>query len=582
MSVLEFINRAIKTLPKHRRGALYFNGLFRILLASLDVIGVLFLGVAAALASGTTIESASLTGQLLKFFGIPDNGQGLIIFGLLALFFFVVKAAAAIFLSQWAANTLARLETDFSVLSFESLFVKGMRDFTDEGVSKIQRTLLHSTKMIYGYGMAYFSVAVGEVALIVTISVVLGILNPLLLLTLGLYLGAVGWFTNKFVGGRLSKLSSQFEQSSISAARSIAQGLGARRELITSGKTSFMIGIFREQREVAAKSEGQTSVFSSLPRYLLEGALMLGFTGFLIWRGIQPTTEINISMVTIFVAGMFRIVSSMLPLQGALGVLTQSAASADLALEMLESIPSGEPGLPSENKEKRISPHESAPSLEFSDVSFGHQGTGKYLFSNLNATVFANQMLLISGASGTGKSTLAEMIIGLRTDYEGKITIDRTEVRDSFGGRLASVGYVPQRPEIVDGSIEENISFERGTASDQRLLQESLIASGLDEVVDALAYGSKTDLSEQNGIKFSGGQLQRLGIARVVYQSSKLLVLDEPVSSLDSRASLEIIKLINRLKSSRTIVVISHKYLDEFEWDTHIKIGDKTTDVRSR
>lgn len=574
MNLISFIRRAYATLP--RRGRIFYgaNVLLRVLFSALDVLGVIFLGVAAALASGTKIDGHSLTGAVLQRVGIPSSGEGLIFFGCLALVFFVGKSVAAIFLSRWAASQLAQIETSVSVDSFGKVFTSGNRDFSSEGVSRIQRALMHSTQMIYGYGMTYLAIAVGEASLIVSIGIILAFVNPLAFFGLGFYLVAVGWLTSRFVGRKLGQLSKRFDAEFIKASRSISQGLLARRELLTSGKSSFILERYRSQRSEVSQAEGMTAVMASLPRYILEGALMLGFTIFLVWRGINPEAAVNVSVLTIFVAGSFRIVSSMLPLQGALGVLKQASATAPLALEIIESAPVNSTGASSPASAfKNHRDTLGALGLELVDVGFRHRDSSRFLFRHLNASIAPNQMLLISGSSGAGKSTLAEIILGLLEPAEGEILLDGRAVEPKNASANGEIGYVPQRPQVVDGSIEENVTFEFGSPKNPDLLADALDRSGVSKILQSLPNGGTADLSEIGGLKLSGGQLQRLGIARVIYQNARMLVLDEPVSSLDSDSSVELIELINDLKNKMTVVVISHKYLDKFAWDTKIVIG---------
>lgn len=574
MTLISFIRRAYDTLSKKGRRFYVANVLLRVMFSGLDVLGVVFLGIAAALASGTKIDGHSLTGAVLQVAGIPSSGSGLIFFGCLALMFFVGKSIAAVHLSRWAAKQLAQIETNVSVESFGKVFMSGHRDFSSEGVSRIQRALMHSTQMIYGYGMTYLAIAVGEVSLILSIGIILAIVNPLALFGLGFYLAAVGWLTARFVGRKLGQLSKHFDAEFIKASRSISQGLLARRELLTSGKASFILERYRAQRSEVSQAEGMTAVMASLPRYILEGALMLGFTIFLVWRGVNPEAAINVSVLTIFVAGSFRIVSSMLPLQGALGVLKQASSTAPLALEIIES---GQANSLETSPFTIPHPGQSevygALGLELVDVGFRHEDATSFLFRHVNESIAPNQMLLISGSSGAGKSSLAELILGLLEPVEGQIILGGGVGEPKTATFTGEIGYVPQRPQVVDGSIAENVTFELGSPEQPSLLDDALRLSGLAKILTSLPNGVNSDLSEFGGIKLSGGQLQRLGIARVIYQNARMLVLDEPVSSLDAESSVEIINLINRLKNKMTVIVISHKYLDDFAWDKKIQIG---------
>jgi ATP-binding cassette subfamily B protein len=193
--------------------------------------------------------------------------------------------------------------------------------------------------------------------------------------------------------------------------------------------------------------------------------------------------------------------------------------------------------------------------IEIKNLSFSYF-KNKQVLKNLNFTINRNEKVGISGPSGNGKSTLLNCLLGLITNYEGKILCDKIDIQNNIVSWQKNISLVPQNINLSDDSIKKNISFVDGNKFNKKRLYKAIKLSNLDSFIDSLKDKINTRVGFEGSI-ISGGQLQRIGIARALYSQPKILFLDEPTSSLDKNTENKIIQKLFKIKNL-TIVVISH------------------------
>ncbi len=196
--------------------------------------------------------------------------------------------------------------------------------------------------------------------------------------------------------------------------------------------------------------------------------------------------------------------------------------------------------------------------VKFEHVGFCYKDTEQPVFSDVNFTVQAGETVAIVGASGAGKSTILNLVIGFARATAGRILIDGADITaldlQTYREHLA---VVPQNSILFSGTIRDNITYGMEHVSEQRL-QKVLEASNLKEMVESLPDGLNTQIREHGG-NLSGGQKQRISIARAFIRDPKILILDEATSALDSVSERQIQDAVAKLSSNRTTFVVAHR-----------------------
>jgi ATP-binding cassette subfamily C protein len=194
----------------------------------------------------------------------------------------------------------------------------------------------------------------------------------------------------------------------------------------------------------------------------------------------------------------------------------------------------------------------------FEDVSFYYVDPNEPAVRSTSLTIEPGHQVAFIGASGAGKSTIADLMCGVLTPSSGKISVRHQDSSPSQNSRI-SVSYVPQKPGLVSGTVAENVALGISLGElDEAAVWEALESANLGQVIRSLPQGIHTELGKhQDGL--SGGQIQRLGLARALYSKPGLLVMDEATSALDAESEAEIAKALNQMRGKVTVVLIAHR-----------------------
>ena len=263
--------------------------------------------------------------------------------------------------------------------------------------------------------------------------------------------------------------------------------------------------------------------------------------------------EITIGTVSLFFGYMVSLSNTMWSLDESLKKISKAIGD---AIEMLEVFDHPFEIVDIATEEYPVSFEK--PIIRIENVSFSY-GIGKEVFSNLNITIAAGEKVGICGTTGGGKSTLVNLMLRKMDTTQGNIYIDNYSIRDHFPQDVLKthIAYVPQMIEIFNRSIEENIRFAHLEATDEEVIAAAQRVK-IHDFIMTLPDGYKTVVGEK-GTKLSGGQCQRIGIARAILKNAPILILDEATSALDVITESEILEILNKEFESKTVIVIAHR-----------------------
>ncbi len=197
--------------------------------------------------------------------------------------------------------------------------------------------------------------------------------------------------------------------------------------------------------------------------------------------------------------------------------------------------------------------------IELKNITYKYPNTDVLIFDNASMEIPIGKSVGIVGTSGSGKTTVVDILLGLLRLQSGDILADGVEVREHYREWLKNIGYIPQSIFMIDDSIRKNVAFGYAEEDiDDNKVWEALKEAQLDEFVKGLPEGLDTSIGER-GIRISGGQRQRIGIARALFEDPEVLVLDEATSALDNDTEAAIMESINRLHGRKTLVIIAHR-----------------------
>lgn len=212
--------------------------------------------------------------------------------------------------------------------------------------------------------------------------------------------------------------------------------------------------------------------------------------------------------------------------------------------------------------------------IELKNITYKYPNTDRYIFKHADLKIPIGSAVGIVGTSGSGKTTMVDVLLGLLKLEEGTITADGVDVLTDYEGWLKNIGYIPQTIFMIDDTIRKNVAFGIPEEDiDDEKVWAALKEAQLDEYVKSLPDGLDTGIGER-GIRISGGQRQRIGIARALFEDPEVLVLDEATSALDGDTEAAIMDSINRLHGRKTLIIIAHRLTTIEKCDMVFRVED--------
>ena len=529
-------------------------------LAFLDILAIAAIGYLAtslgAIASGGVAPKIALAGITLP----SVTNQSIPILATIIIGLFVSKSLLNIALSGWAVFFVAKIESKaarrISEIRFNGNLADARKYSLEEmmfavtrGTSSAFTTLLNSVNSIFSESVLFVSLIVAGVLFVDPSSTLIGLL----------YFGIVA-ITIHYVIGPVS-LRAQVENyhSSIKLTTSISSVLAVFRELTVSGKKEKYVRDIHSAKIQATKSAAKTAFVATLPRHIIEAALIIGVALFFLAQVSSGDLASSAGKIGVFLAGAFRLTTALLPLQASFLAIKAALPSAEIALDILKGLPELVERETKDLSTSEQNTHSEKPiGAVFEDVTFSYPDSSSPALVNLNFTIEPGSQTALMGPSGAGKSTIADMLCLLLTPTSGRVLqiTNSSSFELSIGGR---VSYVPQKPGMISGTILENVAlgFEPEGVDREEVLS-ALEAAHLGSFIKELPQGIDTSLGKLKD-SLSGGQMQRLGLARAIYSRPSLLVMDEATSALDAESESEIQKTLDEMRGSVTVVVIAHR-----------------------
>ena len=541
----------------------YLSGL-RATLSLLDLLGILAIGFVVS-STAIFLTAGSDPSRILDFAGlrIPAvNVQSLpwVSAGVLGLF--LIKAFFSILLTKTAALFVATIEAraakEIAEISFGGDLGDARKRSREEVMFAVQvgspsafNILLNTANTILTETMLFFVICIGFL-----------FVDPVATFAAVIYFGIIAFIMQYFVGSLMGKAAVINARASVEANTAISDLISVFRESLVLGKRSKYIDDLYKARLLASDSLATQYYLTGMPRYIIEAALLVGVGLFVLGQALSGDLVKSATTIGVFLSGGFRLTAALLPLQNALLTLKSAIPPAMEAHRILRSgeAPSSQfsPG-PIEVFNKEF-PRQITPiGIGFASVSYTYPDSDQTVLENLSFEIAPGAQVAFMGASGAGKSTIADLICGVLTPSGGSIYRTNSPKRPGDFGLPSGVAYVPQRPGLVSGTILDNIALaENSDLVDRTQVFEALRLAHLSELISKLPDGLDTPLgSFQDGL--SGGELQRLGLARALYTKPGLLVMDEATSALDAESEAEIQKAIEGMKGSVTVVIIAHR-----------------------
>lgn len=471
----------------------------------------------------------------------------IIIYLLKTLFLFYLGKTQAVFSSEIVESISSELFNGYMRMPYSF--------HLENNSSRLIRNISGETGAFLAY-LQSILVVISESSIALSIFILLLFVEFKGTFILIIFLLISAYFFNLFTKNKLKKWGELRQLHDGEYSRHMLQGLNGIKDIIIQEKEKYFLTKFNLHNNQRTLISIKHNTILQVPRLYLEFLTILSLA-LLIIILISNGSNINtfIPLLSVFVASAFRVMPS-------INKIFVSFATIKFHKGVIREL-YNEISLIRKNKLVKNEKHEDILNfnikIELKHISFKYEANKKYILNDLNLVINKSQKIGIIGVSGTGKSTLIDILLGLLQPTSGEIIIDENIKLNSSINLRHIVGYVPQTIYFTDDTLENNIAF--GVDEDDinyENLSMAIKQSQLDDFVKNLPNGVKTNIGER-GVKLSGGQRQRIGIARALYRKPKILIFDEATSSLDNTTELAVMETVDMISNDVTIILVAHR-----------------------
>ena len=503
-----------------------------------------------AFTSNAQSQSTGVLGYLFNFSLIKN--LSLISILELMIILFAIKNIFLIFLVRFQAKFVFGVEEALSNKIYRLYLNQPYPFFLKNNSAQLLRNVMREPSQFAHNALSPLCLLITELFISSGVISLLIAINPLGAISSFVLFGGIGYIFYAFAHQKIAKWGKDHQFHEGKRLQNLQEGFGSVKEiLIGSLQSKFATAYAAHMNAGVVAGVNQQSV-QAAPRLFIEIFAVIVLAGAVGFFG-ETEPAMLLPIIGLYAAAAFRLMPGVNRIINALQSLRYSESSVNLlSIELAREGGS----FPDEKNAKLIFDKK----IELKNISFQYEADSKLLFSRLNLVVGKGEVIFLSGPSGVGKTTLVDIICGLQLPSEGELLVDGVTIGFNTSQWQKNIAYVPQSTFLLDGTIKENIVFGNiNHEIDRERLMEVCRVARVDEIIESLPSGIDSRVGER-GSNLSGGQSQRIGLARALYRGGSLLILDEATNALDAMLEELIMKDIFEysVQNNITILCITH------------------------
>jgi len=549
---------AMLTTPE-RKQAMWLFGMI-LSMALLDMIGVAsIMPFMTVLASPELVETNIVLKTIYAAsvnIGVNTTEEFLFLLGMLVFVLLLLSLAFK------ALTTYAQLRfTLMREYSISKRLVKGYLHqpyswFLNRHSADLGKTVLSEVSTVISSGLFPFMNLIAQGAVATALLTLLILIDPQLALIVGLTLATVYSLIFKATRSILSRVGVDRLKANKERFTAVSEAFGAAKEVKVGGLEQAYIQGFARPAEIYAKGQATAQAISQLPRFALEAIAFGGLLLVILYLMAKSGNFASaIPVIALYAFAGYR-------LMPALQQIYQASASLRFASPALDALHQELSSLQADDAPRgQLSPLRLTQAIRLEQVSYSYPNASQPALKGIDLTIPAHSTVGFVGATGSGKTTTVDAILGLLEPQEGALKIDGQPIAATNRRQWQrAIGYVPQHIYLADDSVAANIAFGvNANEIDQQAVERAAKIANLHEfVVNDLPQGYATTVGER-GVRLSGGQRQRIGIARALYHTPQVLILDEATSALDNLTEQAVMEAVHNIGHEITIILIAHR-----------------------
>ena len=485
------------------------------------------------------------------------------------LIFYIFKFVFVTYLSFRQNRFLSNLNASVTKRLFKTYLNQHYSFFLKKKSSNIIKIIQIETSYFNTVCTGIISLVV-EGLLFTAVLITMIVIDPYATIISSISIIFFSYLLSNFLKKRLTSLGVERSSLDENLNMHIIQSFEGIRDLKIFGIENLSSSIFDRIISKKALVLSRLNTYTQFPRFFLEFIAVVGLIGFILTQLIlDNSTNDILTTLGIFVAATFRLIPSVNKILTSVQNIRFYTPSINSIVEELNSFKNAQ-FQQSNNKSFSI-----GNNIKISDLSFRYDINKPWIFKNLNLNIKQGEVVGIIGKSGTGKSTLVDLISGLISPCSGNIECNSNLISNSLEFWKNNLGYVSQNIFLVEGTIAENIAIGIPNSEiNLEKIQSVIKLAKIDKFIDSLDLGLQTEI-HYNGKEFSGGQIKRIALARALYKDPRLIILDETTSALDSETEKIILNTIMSVKNDKFVLIVTHNNESFSFFDKLYEISEK-------
>ncbi|HNX28812.1 MAG TPA: ABC transporter ATP-binding protein [Syntrophomonadaceae bacterium] len=555
------LKKILNILTKREKRQLFLLLVLMLLMALFQAIGVVSVLPFISLVMNPDLVSQNNWLQFFyQYFNFKDTRSFIIAAGLIMLFLILfgnlISAVAtwAKFKFVWNNNN------NISVRLLRHYLLQPYMFFLNRNSSELAKNILNEVQTLTnGYLIPVLDLT-SRLLIIIVILIMVLIVNPLITVIAFSILGGSYYLIYWLIRKRLTHRGSRRLWANRDRFKIVGEAFGGIKEVKASGREQYYLESYSQASTKLSSLMAWNALVGNIPKYVLESVAFGSVIALiLILLAIRGEAQNIIPLVSFFAFAGYRLMPAIQDVFQTSTQLKFNQATLDYIYEEMTNIKMRE--VKQEENFTDVTPLQFTDKIKLQNITFTYPASEEKVLEDITLVIKKNQKVGIVGATGAGKTTLIDILLGLFIPDQGQMTVDGIILDSSnVRGWQKILGYVPQQIYLSDDTVTNNIAF--GIPADQidiNQVKKAASIARLDDFISRLPNGYDTVVGER-GVRLSGGQMQRVGIARAVYHDPQVLILDEATSALDNITEKEFMEALEAAAEVKTLVIIAHRF----------------------
>lgn len=553
---------ATKLLESEDKKKIFWVIVLQICFGFLDLLGVMLIGVIGALAI-TGVSSGRpgyRVSTFLEYVGLENSSlqSQVTAIGLVSAVLLIGKTVFSIYFTRKVLFFLSRRGAVVSAKLVGKLLRQSLVTVQGRSLQSSLYSVTHGVTILTVGVLGTFVSLVSDLSLLSVMLFGLFIVDSKMALGTLTAFSLIGFVLWQLMHVRVRNLGLKTADISVESSETIFEVLTAYREATVRNRRGFYSRKIGDQRLNLANLQAEMNFMPNISKYVIEISVVISAVAFAAFQFVTNEASRAVAVLSIFIAATTRIAPAVLRVQQGAVSMKGAMAAAQPTMDLLKEL-----GWQKEESEIWSDPdfkYEAfVPKLEMKKVSFKYPGRDRAVIEDISIQIPKGSFVGFVGASGAGKTTLVDLMLGIIEPEVGEILISDLSPKNAIKQFPGAISYIPQDVVVVNGTIRKNVTlgFEETSIPDP-IVWEALRIARLDEFVKGIPGQLNAHVGDR-GTQLSGGQRQRIGIARAMVTMPKLLVLDEATSAMDGELELQIGDAIQKMRGDVTIVMIAHR-----------------------